>query len=331
MLVRLDTPGLDATRHFRTLGSESPGVGVAPLPCPGSAAQRVTAVALGPPPRLPQPPGPRWARHLAGEVLSKQVTLVLTGQNVLCHHPETQYPGLGEAAWGSGRKAPGRGVDCAPVSALWCRGSSLRRALGDTPSWGPRSGPSACPWLGPSQEGPFRAGSGLPDGELREAGPAGGGQWAGFPPAARFLPPAPWGDRAAGSACGSTEQPPWGPCGHGLPAPGRLRALAVCREGGLSVPFRRDSEPAPSLAVQQTGRGACAGLGHPRHRPAPRVVSGGACSRVGDPGAEQGAGRPHRGRRDGRLSPWGRGALCPRCAHKPASRAGSRVSEDVFY
>lgn len=154
-------------------------------------------------------------------------------------------------------------MDCAPVSALWCRGSSLRRALGDTPSWGPRSGPSVYPWLGPSQEGPFRAGSGLPDGELREAGPAGGGQWAGFPPAARFLPPAPWGDRAAGSACGSTEQPPWGPCGHGLPAPGRLRALAVCREGGLSVPFRRDSEPAPSLAVQQTGRGACAGLGPP--------------------------------------------------------------------
>lgn len=117
---------------------------------------------------------------------------------------------------------------------------------------------------------------------------------------------------------------------HGVTGPQALHAARRSSPRGARVatgcPLRGGSEPWPCVGkvasrspsgVTQSPHphSQCSRLAvgrvrvsaHPRHRPAPRVVSSGAFSRVEDPGAEQGAGRPHRGRRDGRLSPWGRG------------------------
>lgn len=101
------------------------------------------------------------------EVPSELVTLVLAGWKVPCCHRETQSPWALRGGMGSVHKALGGRAACPLASALWCRCSSLHRALQDTPS----SGPGACPWLGLSQDGPFRACSGLPGRELGRSRP----------------------------------------------------------------------------------------------------------------------------------------------------------------
>lgn len=132
------------------LGSDSPALA---CPCPGRLA-----------PQLLELTGRGAWRS---EVPSELVTLVLAGWKVPCCHRETQSPWALRGGMGSVHKAPGGRAACPLASALWCRCSSLHRALQDTPS----SGPGACPWLGLSQDGPFRACSGLPGRELGRSRP----------------------------------------------------------------------------------------------------------------------------------------------------------------
>lgn len=135
------------------LGSDSPSVGV-------SLLSPTLATPAAWPPRVLELTGQGAWRS---EVLSKLVTLVLTGWKVSCRHPETQSPwalrgGMGLSAQGPGREG-GLSQLCG-AGETHCTGPSGTLLAGD------RAQDQVL-----SQDGPFRACSGLTNWELERSWP----------------------------------------------------------------------------------------------------------------------------------------------------------------